>query len=137
MKKNAKISGLAKIIRNKRKSLGWSLLKLEHISGVRNTIISKIESGLIMPDKHGWRLAKELGISFNIELFAKQLKNKRGLLGWSVLKLAKASDVSLSSINTIENGKKISMELCYKLAKALDLHLEDFIICNNSENGVP
>lgn len=123
------------IIRLKRKELGISVPALSRLSGVHPAIIYRLENDIYASDKNRWLLVESLNIPFDSKLFVKKIKEKRELLGWLIPELARVSKVSVSVIYAIESKKKLpSMAFCYKLAKALNLQLEAFIIDPSEQN---
>jgi DNA-binding XRE family transcriptional regulator len=119
---------IPKIIKTKRMSLAWSGETLEKLSGVNRNIIYGIENGKISSVKNCWLLVEALGIGFNAKLFSEQVKVFRKKTKLSTQKLAQLANVSVSTINLIEsNTKTPTAKICYSVAKALNLNLEDFI----------
>lgn len=118
----------ASIIRSKRKELRISVPALSRLSGVHQAIIYRLETDVYASDKNRWLLVEALNIPFNNDVFSKKIREKRELLGWGIPELSRVSKVSTSVIYLIESNKKLpSMALCYKLAKTLNLCLEEFI----------
>jgi len=116
------------MIENKRKELKLSVPGLARVSGIHQDVLYKIENNTYVSDKNRWLLIEILNIPFDNVLFSKKIKEKRMSLKWLIPDLSRLSKVSNSVIYMVENKKKLpSMLLCYKLAKALDLQLEDFI----------
>jgi transcriptional regulator with XRE-family HTH domain len=122
------MSLFASAIREKRKELGLSCPELSRLSGIHQAIIYRLEHDMDASDKNRWLLVETLKIPFDSEMFAKRVKDKRKSLGWAMPELSKVTKVSVSVIYLIESNKKLpSMALCYKLAKTLNLSLEEFI----------
>jgi len=122
------MSLFASAIREKRKELGLSCPELSRLSGIHQAIIYRLEHDMDASDKNRWLLVEALKLPFDSKLFAKRVKDKRKLLGWVMPELSKVTKVSVSVIYLIESNKKLpSMTLCYKLAKTLNLPLEEFI----------
>ncbi len=119
---------LASIIKAKRKEMGLTGTELYRLCGVHFAIIYKLENNMEVPDKSRWVLVETLKVPFNSKLFAKKIREKREVSGWSIAQLSKITKVSTSVIYLLESNKKLpSMVLCYKLAKKLKLSLEDFV----------
>ena len=119
---------LGTIIKTKRLAMGLTGLKIFQLYGVNPAILSRLEHGKEIPEKSSWLLAEVLQLPFSSKLFAEKVREKREALGLPVAGLSKITKVSISVIHLLENNKKTpSMALCYKLAKALQLNLEDFI----------
>jgi len=127
---------ISKIIKTKRKALAWSGVLVEKLSGVNRSVIYGIENNKIHPVKNCWLLVEALGIPFNTKLFSEKVKTCRKSYKLSAQKLAQLAGVSVSTINLIEDSSKMpTIKTCYLVAKALDLHLEEFI-GGISENNV-
>ncbi len=62
-------------------------------------------------------------------LFAKLVKIKRESLGWSEKKLALVSKVGFTTIYWTERGKPPAPKFCCKIAKALDIKLDEIGSC--------
>ncbi len=70
---------LGKLISLTRQAKGFSLRKLEQLSGVSNPMISQIETGWIddMSFRNAAKLAKALGLSLNDFVKTKPMKSSR------------------------------------------------------------
>lgn len=120
-------------IRSKRNDMGLSVPALSRLSGVHPAIIYRLEHDMYAADKNRWLLIEALNIPFSNETFSKKVRKKREKLGWTLLQLSTTAKVSASVISLIESKKKLpSMALCYKLAKTLQLSLEEFLSHTNS-----
>ena len=119
---------LGSIIKAKRLELGLTGLKLSQISGVNQPFIYNLENGKEVPEKSGWLLIEALQIPFDSELFSKKVREKREARKLPVNALSKLTAISRSTLYLLESNEKIpSMALCYKIAKVLELSLEDFV----------
>ena len=119
---------LGAIIKAKRLAMGLTGLKIFQLYGINPSVLSKLEHDKEASEKICWLLVEILQLPFNGVLFSKKVKEKKEALGLPVAGLSKITKVSISVIYLLESNKKIpSMALCYKLAKALKLNLEDFI----------
>lgn len=122
------MKSFSSIVRSKRKDVGISVPALSRLSGIYPDTIHRLENDVYVSDKNRWLLVEALNIPFDNSMFSKKVKEKRELLGWGIPELSRASKVSTSVIYLIESNKKLpSMALCYKLAKTLNLPLEEFI----------
>ena len=119
---------LGSIIKAKRLELGLTGLKLSQISGVNQPFIYNLENGKEVPEKNRWLLIEALQIPFNSELFSKKVREKREVRKLPINALSKLTEISRSTLYLLESNEKIpSVALCYKIAKVLELNLEDFV----------
>jgi transcriptional regulator with XRE-family HTH domain len=119
----------SKKIKNKRVLLGWSALKLAKVTGIDYSIVRKIENDTASSVKYCWELAEALKIQFKKESFAKLIEDKRVILGLSKKELARLAGTSSTVIYWLEKGKTPSTKSCYKIAKALDIKLDEIGSC--------
>ena len=117
------------LIKNKRKALGWAISELSRVSGIHPVTIHKIENDKELSIKHCWTITKALDIPFKKELFVNLVKNKKTELGLSEKKLGQLAGVSYTVIYWLEKGKTPSTKSCYKIAKALDIKLDEIGSC--------
>ncbi len=119
----------SKIIKNKRELLGWSTLKLARVTSIDYSIVRKIEKNTASSVKYCWTLAKALKIQFKEDAFAKLIENKRIVLELSKKELARLAGISSTVIYWLEKGKTPSAKSCYKIARALDIKLDEIGSC--------
>lgn len=63
-------------------------------------------------------------MSISKNSFSKTIKNKRESLGWSALKLARATNIDYSIVRKIEKNTATSTKYCWVLAKALKIQFK-------------
>lgn len=114
-------------IRTLRKSLGLSMQQFAQTLGVSLITVSLVERGKTPSPLFCYKLIKAFCLSFNGLLFSKKIKAKREEIGLSIPALAKATKTALPTIYSIEKGNPASIRIYLKLAKTLNVSLEDFI----------
>jgi transcriptional regulator with XRE-family HTH domain len=119
----------SKIIKDRRKAIGWTISELSRVSGIHPVIIHKVENDKKISIKHCWTITKALDIPFKKEIFTKLVKIKRTELGLTEKKLSHLARVSYTVIYWLEKEKTPSVKSCYKIAKALKITPNEITIC--------
>lgn len=119
----------SKAIKEKREALGWSALKLARATNIDYSIVRKIEKNTAPSTKYCWILAKVLKMQFKKESFAELIESKRIALELSKKELARLAGTSYTVIYWLEKGRTPSAKSCYKIAKVLNINLDEISNC--------
>ncbi len=111
-----------------RRALGLSKNRFAKLIGASGLTINLIEKENKKPTTELCiRLINAFGVPINVPGFTKDVKTKREAMGLSTTRLAKLIESTPATIYAIEKGKFPSLRVCAKIAKALNIPLEDFI----------
>ena len=127
--------GLLKKIKEKRVSAGISGWGLAKLTGLSPTAIYKIEDGNTPSVSTCAIILEKLGVKIKALQISDYLKTKRIKHKMSLQKLAAICRISYVTLHKIESGEVPSFKTCCRLAKELNMPLENFIEWSDKKNN--